>query len=220
MAFGTKSSMGGRDYQEDGIKVVLDFNELLPDDVDKSVPRAFFGCFDGHGGSACMEHVKVKLIENLVAALTSNPSGAAADALTAAYEATERQWFEAQAAKEKTDTSGSTAVACLLQGNELTCANVGDSRAVLYTSAKEALPLTNDHKPNRESERQRIEGVGAACEQKTRVTPKFLCLGGKTMNIGPCRVMPGGLAVARAFGDAKCKPARLLFSLLQTSTVA
>ena len=42
-------------------------------------------------------------------------------------------------------------------------------------------------------------------QQKTRVTKRFLCLGGKTVPLGPYRVFPGGLAVARAFGDAACK---------------
>ena len=54
--------------------------------------------------------------------------------------------------------SGSTAVTCLLMGNVLYCANVGDSRAVLATqeepgfassfSGLTAVDLSNDHKPD------------------------------------------------------------------------
>src|SRR5690606_29507838 len=50
--------------------------------------------------------------------------------------------------KKNLCNSGSTALACIIQGNCLIVANCGDSRAVLAHSGI-ALPMSEDHKPNR-----------------------------------------------------------------------
>mmetsp|Transcript_37783 Transcript_37783/g.119361 ORF Transcript_37783/g.119361 Transcript_37783/m.119361 type:complete len:285 (+) Transcript_37783:49-903(+) len=54
---------------------------------------------------------------------------------------------------------GSTAICCLVQGNRVIVANLGDSRAVGYVGGK-VTPLTIDHKPNLPSERDRIQSAG------------------------------------------------------------
>jgi serine/threonine protein phosphatase PrpC len=112
--------------------------------------------------------------------------------------------------------SGSTAVTILLIGNQLICANVGDSRAILasYKYAKDvqlpeellgipgnekvwlALPLSRDHKPDDEEELKRIEGLNGRVEPFKE--------DGEA--IGPPRVwlkdedIPG-LAMSRSLGD-------------------
>ena len=43
------------------------------------------------------------------------------------------------------NSCGATAVVCLLLGNKLVCANVGDARAILCRNGK-ALDLSMDHK--------------------------------------------------------------------------
>ena len=47
------------DYQEDRKKVVEDFNEIVPEttEIDRSVRRALFCIFDGHGGDACSDYL-------------------------------------------------------------------------------------------------------------------------------------------------------------------
>lgn len=62
-----------------------------------------------------------------------------------------------------TSLSGSTAVVCLLRGDEVHCINVGDSRAVLGSMSKgKLLPLqlSVDHKPDAPPEKARILAAG------------------------------------------------------------
>jgi len=59
--------------------------------------------------------------------------------------------------------SGSVVLAVMLSGKELYVANVGDSRAVLCKAGK-AVPLTTDHTPSLQSERDRIKIAGGTIE--------------------------------------------------------
>ena len=54
---------------------------------------------------------------------------------------------------------GTTAV-CLVQDESLTVAHVGDSRGVLCREGGKALAITQDHKPELEAEKRRIEALG------------------------------------------------------------
>ena len=81
---------------------------------------------------------------------------------------------------------GCTATTAVLVGQRLVVAHVGDSRAVLGEYG-EAKPLTEDHKPNRPDERERIENVG-----------------GTIIHSGTWRVS-GVLAVSRSFGNRQLK---------------
>mmetsp|Transcript_10293 Transcript_10293/g.14772 ORF Transcript_10293/g.14772 Transcript_10293/m.14772 type:complete len:559 (-) Transcript_10293:124-1800(-) len=78
---------------------------------------------------------------------------------------------------------GSTAITCLVRGNSIMIANVGDSRAVASISGR-AVALSVDHKPNLPTERARIQNAG----------------GTVTSMMGCHRVM-GMLAMSRALGD-------------------
>ncbi|XP_022764066.1 probable protein phosphatase 2C 76 isoform X2 [Durio zibethinus] len=81
---------------------------------------------------------------------------------------------------------GSTASTAVLVGNHLYVANVGDSRTIISKAGK-AIPLSEDHKPNRSDERKRIENAG-----------------GVVMWAGTWRV-GGVLAMSRAFGNRMLK---------------
>ena len=109
--------------------------------------------------------------------------------------------------------SGTTGVTVMLFGDRLTCANVGDSRAVVgsckesiigtQSSTKEAektwtvLALSRDHKPDDEDEYKRILAMNGRVEPYREVTGEA---------VGPPRVwllnenIPG-LAMSRSFGD-------------------
>ena len=56
-------------------------------------------------------------------------------------------------------TGGTTAVVGILQDNQLTVANVGDSRALGILDGK-ITPLSQDHKPSLKRERERIRRAG------------------------------------------------------------
>lgn len=82
---------------------------------------------------------------------------------------------------------GSTAVVSIVSPTHIIVANCGDSRAVLCRG-KSSMPLSIDHKPNREDECSRIEA-----------------LGGKVINWDGHRVS-GVLAVSRSIGDRYLRP--------------
>jgi len=96
--------------------------------------------------------------------------------------------------------SGSTLVSVLISDQQLWCANVGDSRAILVRCTNNtwtAHPLSNDHKPGNTGEFERIINSGGRVEpyQDPEGNP-----------IGPDRVwlkdenVPG-LAMSRSIGD-------------------
>ncbi|CAA3013285.1 probable protein phosphatase 2C 75 [Olea europaea var. sylvestris] len=82
---------------------------------------------------------------------------------------------------------GSTAVVAVLTPQHVVVANCGDSRAVLCRGGR-VVPLSFDHKPDREDERARME----AC-------------GGRVVYLDGARV-EGILAMSRAIGDRYLKP--------------
>ncbi|KAM3736399.1 hypothetical protein ACB098_10G160900 [Castanea mollissima] len=82
---------------------------------------------------------------------------------------------------------GSTAVVALLTPDHIVVANCGDSRAVLCRGGV-AIPLSEDHKPDRSDEQARVEAAG-----------------GRVIFVNGARV-EGILAMSRAIGDKYLKP--------------
>lgn len=69
------------------------------------------------------------------------------------------------------DRAGSCAVCVMIVGEMCYVANVGDSRAVLsIDGGKQVLSLTKDHKPNEESEKQRVIQGGGKIYQYDIIT--------------------------------------------------
>jgi protein phosphatase 1G len=87
---------------------------------------------------------------------------------------------------------GCTAVAALIVGNKVVCANAGDSRCVLSRKGM-AVPLSYDHKPNDQGETDRIVAAGG-----------FI-----TAANGHFRVN-GNLNLSRSLGDLKYKQNKAL----------
>lgn len=58
---------------------------------------------------------------------------------------------------------GCTSWVCLIVGDQVYCANAGDSRAVL-SKGKKAIPLSFDHKPSNPEEEKRIIAAGGFVE--------------------------------------------------------
>ncbi|XP_037536662.1 protein phosphatase 1F [Nematolebias whitei] len=147
------------------------------------VQRAYYAVFDGHGGldaavyAATHLHVALSKQEML--------QSDSATAFKSAFKQVD-DMFRGKAKRECL-RSGSTGVAVLIQGQELTVAWLGDSQALLVRRG-EVVTLMDPHKPEREDEKQRIED-----------------LGGCIAYMGCWRVN-GTYAVSRAIGDFDQKP--------------
>ncbi|CAJ1401654.1 unnamed protein product [Effrenium voratum] len=89
-------------------------------------------------------------------------------------------------------TSGCTAVAALFKGNRIWTANLGDSRCIVGSEVdKQLVFATEDHSPDNEPEKARIESLGG------EVRSRRIFVKGTN---GP------GLSVCRALGDQLLKP--------------
>ncbi|KAA8546495.1 hypothetical protein F0562_002766 [Nyssa sinensis] len=174
-SYGYSSFKGKRASMED-------FYETRISEVDGQMV-AFFGVFDGHGGSRTAEYLKDNLFKNL----SSHPDFIkdTKSAIVEAFRQTDAEYLNEEKGLQK--HAGSTASTAVLLGDRLLVANVGDSR-VVACRAGSAVPLSIDHKPDRSDERQRIEQAGG-----------FIIWAG-TWRVG------GVLAVSRAFGDKLLKP--------------
>lgn len=174
MSCGYSSFRGKRATMED-------FYDIKTSEVDgKAV--CLFGIFDGHGGSRAAEFLKGHLFQNLL----KHPSFSTNTklAISETYQNTDMEFLDSE--KDTFRDDGSTASTAVLVGNHLYVANVGDSRTIISKSGK-AIPLSEDHKPNRNDERRRIESAG-----------------GVVMWAGTWRV-GGVLAMSRAFGNRMLK---------------
>ncbi|XP_030532407.1 probable protein phosphatase 2C 76 isoform X1 [Rhodamnia argentea] len=158
-----------------------DFYDIKTSKIDgKTI--CMFGIFDGHGGSRAAEYLKEHLFDNLMKHplfMTDTKL-----AISETYQQTDVEFLESERDTFRDD--GSTASTAVLVGNHLYVANVGDSRTVISKAGK-AIPLSEDHKPNRSDERKRIENAG-----------------GVVMWAGTWRV-GGVLAMSRAFGNRMLK---------------
>lgn len=176
--------------------------------VLEEAPLHFFGVYDGHGGAQvanyCADRLHNSLAKEIRKCSSAKPSAGVPsekpvlDALSTTFnrldaevsglartnsEGQEIDGSEPIAA----ETVGTTAVAALIGGGRIVVANCGDSRAVLSRGG-EAVPLSTDHKPDREDEMARVESAG-----------------GRVIFWNGYRVL-GVLAMSRAIGDRYLKP--------------
>ncbi|KAH7325903.1 phosphatase 2C-domain-containing protein [Stachybotrys elegans] len=179
LIYGVSAMQGWRISMEDAHTTVLD---LVPatDKSKASEKLSFFGVFDGHGGD------KVALfagqnIHNIILGQDKFKSGDYAQSLKDGFLATDRAILDDP--KYEEEVSGCTACVCLIAGKKLYVANAGDSRGVLGIKGR-AKPLSQDHKPQLEAEKNRITAAGG-----------FVDFG---------RVN-GNLALSRAIGDFEFK---------------
>ncbi|XP_058503760.1 protein phosphatase 1F-like isoform X1 [Solea solea] len=170
-----------RTEMEDMHLALAEFNQLFG--IRDGVDRAYYAVFDGHGGvhaaNYCVTHLHVALSKQET--LQSD----AAAAFKAALRHTDYM-FRGKAERESL-IDGTTAVAVLIHGQELTVAWLGDSQAVLVRNGQ-AEKLTEPHKPETEEERQRIEDIGGY------------------ITYSDCWRVKGILATSRAIGDFDLKP--------------
>ena len=137
-------------------------NLKLQDDV------ALFAVFDGHGGQEvarfCGKYFGIELQKN-EKFLQKNYK----DALEETFLKMDSLLMGEDALdllKEfRNDPEGHTFAGCtanvvLITKTEVYCANAGDSRAYIFSKTGEVIPLSTDHKPDVEAEKQRIVNAG------------------------------------------------------------
>jgi len=125
-------------------------------DSTESPKVAFFGVYDGHGGTTAAAFCG----ENLHRILVTMPafkSGKYRIALKDTFLAADRLVKGDPAFLSK--PSGSTATAILVSEDTIYVANAGDSRTILSINGK-AKPMSFDHKPTDPGEQTRVEQAG------------------------------------------------------------
>ena len=194
LAFAASSMQGWRVEMEDAHCIQLNFDGDIPG-------HHFVGVFDGHGGTRTSQWMAENLLSCIVetdefeqyrrSAMSGSPDLEILEAaLKRGFIAADAKFQPILDAENPHDTSGSTAVCCLITPGHILCANAGDSRAVMAvgidksTDGNDFVALSEDHKPDNPDERDRIERAGGTVSMKR---------------------VDGDLAVSRAFGDYKFK---------------
>ncbi|XP_055991571.1 probable protein phosphatase 1N [Sorex fumeus] len=177
LRFGASAVQGWRAHMEDAHCARL----ALP-----GLPRgwAFFAVLDGHGGARAALFGARHLPGHVLEALgpePDEPDGVCRTLRRAFLSADERL----RALWPRGQPGGSTAVALLVSPRFLYVAHCGDSRAVLSRAGTLAFS-TEDHRPLRPRERERIHDAGGTIRR---------------------RRLEGSLAVSRALGDFAYKEA-------------
>ncbi|BAT88328.1 hypothetical protein LR48_Vigan09g126800 [Vigna angularis] len=143
--------------------------------------QAFFGIFDGHGGTKASEFAAHNLEKNVMDEVVRRDESDIEEAVKNGYLNTDSEFL-----KEDLH-GGSCCVTALIWNGNLVVSNVGDCRAVISRGGV-AEALTSDHRPSREDERDRIETQGGYVD---------VCR-------GVWRIQ-GSLAVSRGIGDRNLK---------------
>ena len=163
--------------------------------------QAIAGVMDGHGpnGASVSRFVRRTLPGLIAKELAARGEVAVQSAMRTAFLATHES-LSSTPEPINARLSGATAVVSLLQGNKITTAWVGDSRALvvreLSKNCHRAVPLTRDHK-SVGAERVRIVNNGGRVQRMVTANGQ---------EVGPARVwlrtswIPG-LAMSRVIGD-------------------
>lgn len=154
---GSCSEIGSKPYMEDEHICIDDLSEHLGRSSSLKnfpSPGAFYGVFDGHGGTDAASFIRENILRFIVEDL---------DFPFCVEKAVKRAFLNADHAfadeVSLDGSSGTTALTALIFGRTMVVANAGDCRAVLGKRGR-AVELSKDHKPNCLSEKSRIEKLG------------------------------------------------------------
>ncbi|KAI3734479.1 hypothetical protein L6452_13949 [Arctium lappa] len=171
---GSCAEKGPKEYMEDEHICIDNLLEHLDRTEGFPSPGAFYGVFDGHGGTDAASYVRKNILKFILE--DSQFPGCLKKAIRNAYMKADQAFAENSTLDV---SSGTTALTTLVFGRMMVVANAGDCRAVLGKRGR-AIELSNDHKPNSTSERHRIEQLGGVIYDG---------------------YLNGQLSVARALGD-------------------
>lgn len=200
-----------RNYNEDRVSIILNIMQSGKQADNKWPKCAFFGVYDGHCGSACAEFLRDNLHKYILRDknFPSNPKAALREGVLKAESEFLKKCLDPKG--DLIEKSGSCALILLVVNETCYIANVGDSRAILSKNGgKQAISLTNDHKPCSSSEKERIMKAGGKIYRTQIQTISLESEKGEEVEKeeivnGPYRVFPGRLSVSRTFGDFEAK---------------
>ncbi|KAJ1284586.1 hypothetical protein BS78_03G216100 [Paspalum vaginatum] len=205
LSHGAVSVIGRRRKMEDAVSVVSPLLVAAPAGEDEGGggdDLEFFAVYDGHGGALvadiCKERIQVVLAEELARLGLGRRGGGAQgeegarwrEAMEACFARVDGQVCVMEMEMERNEEDhkvGTTAVVAVVGPRSIVVANCGDSRAVLCRAGV-PVPLSDDHKPERPDETERVESAG-----------------GYVLHWNGWRVW-GVLSTSRAIGDQYMKP--------------
>ncbi|KAL2232125.1 probable protein phosphatase 2C 27 [Sesamum indicum] len=151
---GSCAEKGPKQYMEDEHICIDNLHQHLGETAGFPSPGAFYGVFDGHGGTDAAWFISNNIL-NFIVEDSFFPV-----CLEKAIKSAFLKADYAFADNSSLDiSSGTTALTAFISGRTLIVANAGDCRAVLGKRGK-AIEMSIDHKPNYTSERLRIEKLG------------------------------------------------------------
>ena len=195
-----------RDYNEDRVSIVINLTKPKFINYNGPWPKiAYFGVFDGHAGSKCVEYLRNNLLNYIMN--NSHFPNNIPSAIKHGFKKIDEDYLikHAFVSNKLEDNSGSCGLILLLVNNIIYIANVGDSRCVgSFKNGKLLKDITFDHKPNAPYERERILKNGGKIYQTQTPIDDDESFKDKIL-VGPYRVFPGKLSVSRTIGDAEGK---------------
>lgn len=118
--------------------------------------QAFFGIFDGHGGSKASQFASENLGDRI---LEETTTGKGEEQNIKIEEAVRNGYLRTDVEFMNENVKGGTCcVTAFVRDGDLIVSNAGDCRAVMSFSGA-AKALTSDHRPSREDEKERIESL-------------------------------------------------------------
>lgn len=153
---GSCAEKGPKPYMEDEHICIDDLPQHLSDITGFSSPVAFYGVFDGHGGTDASLFVRNNILKFIVE--NSFFPSCLEKAIKSAFLKADYAFADDSSLDI---SSGTTVLTAFISERKMIVANAGDCRAVLGKRGK-AIEMSKDHKPNYASEKLRIERLGGA----------------------------------------------------------
>lgn len=150
------AEIGPKPYMEDAHICIDDLPNHIGAAAGCTSPGAFYGVFDGHGGTDAAFFVRENILRLIVE--DSHFPICKKQAIKSAFLKADHAFVDDGSLDS---TSGTTVLVSLIFGRKMFIANAGDCRAVLGKGGK-AIDLSKDHKPNSHTEKLRIENLGGA----------------------------------------------------------
>ncbi|XP_023874840.1 probable protein phosphatase 2C 49 isoform X2 [Quercus suber] len=161
---GSFADIGPRRCMEDEHIQIDDLSSYFGSVLKFPKPSAFYGVFDGHGGSEAAAYIRKNVIRLLFEDVNFPQASEVNDVFLEEVENSVRKAFlladQALADDHSVSCStGTTALTAMIFGRLLMVANIGDCRAVLCRKG-EAIDMSQDHRPIYPSEKRRVEELG------------------------------------------------------------
>ena len=167
--YGYASKQGKRDSMEDYLSINSNsFGEKT----------AIFGVYDGHGGNSCSQYCA----ENF-ASILSKKYKEKKD-FNNSIRATIAQ-VNQKCTQEYQDCGTTVTVACILPNSDLTIANLGDSKVLIYEKGKKPVCATGDHRVSNPKEKALLLKKNKWCIYGDKICGRLSlsrCIGDSSMN--------------------------------------